>query len=128
VEEIYRLAAFHVTAGRGLVPTATVRLLKGGEELVDAATGDGPVAAAYSAVDRITGLDGDLEAYHIDAVTRGREALGQVSVTVRFNGREVQGRGVSTDIVEASVLAYLAAVNRYLGREGARRRRRTKKR
>jgi 2-isopropylmalate synthase len=126
VEQTYELQAFHVTAGRGLVPTATMRLSKKGEELVDAATGDGPVAAAYGAIDRITGLTGDLQSYHIDAVTGGREALGQVSVTVQFDGREVQGRGVSTDIIEASVLAYLAAVNRYLARKS--RTRRTKKR
>ncbi|MBN1809571.1 MAG: 2-isopropylmalate synthase [Planctomycetes bacterium] len=122
----YSLGSFHVTSGKGLTPTSTVTLMRGGEEIRDAAIGDGPIDAAYNAIDRITGINAKLESYHLDAVTEGREALGQVTVNVKFGKATIQGRGVSTDIVEASVLAYLAAVNRYAAlnrahaKEGAR--------
>ena len=112
VPEIFSLEGFHVTSGTGLTPTATVRIRKGKEILEDAACGDGPVNAVYNAVKRLTGIDGALREYHIDSVAGGSEAMGEVTVTVDFGGREVQGRGTSTDIIEASALAYLAAVNR----------------
>ncbi|HHN46538.1 MAG TPA: 2-isopropylmalate synthase [Planctomycetes bacterium] len=119
----YELVSFHVTSGRGLTPTSTITLRHSGELRSDAAIGDGPVDAVYNAIDRITGFPGKLESYHIDAVTEGREALGQVSVSANFGGRSFIGRGVSTDIIEASVLAYLAAVNRCLLLNGAPKRR-----
>jgi hypothetical protein len=76
--------------------------------------GDGPVDAASHAVDRITGLTGTLRSYQIRAVTSGKDALGEASVKVRFDGREFSARAASTDIVESSVRAYLAAINRML--------------
>ena len=80
----------------------------------DAAIGDGPVDAAYSAVQRITGVKVKLTDYALRAITVGKDAQGEVSVAVRINGRQVRGRGVSTDIVVASVRAYLSAINKTL--------------
>jgi 2-isopropylmalate synthase len=120
VPPAYDLASFHVTSGRGVTPTATMTLSMGKEQKQDAAIGDGPIDAAYNAIDRITGMTGKLESYHLDAVTEGREALGQVSVAVKFGRMSVQGRGVSTDVIEASVLAYLAAVNKFAALTGGR--------
>jgi len=82
----------------------------------DSACGDGPVDATLKTIDRITGVPGALEDYSIQAVTRGEDALGEVSLTVAF-GKErdmISAKGASTDIVEASAKAYLNALNTYL--------------
>jgi 2-isopropylmalate synthase len=83
-----------------------------GETLTDASVGDGPVDAIYSAIQRLTGVKGDIADYRIRAVTKGKEALGEVQIELESDGRKVRGRGLSTDILEASALAYLAAINR----------------
>jgi 2-isopropylmalate synthase len=95
------------------VPTATVRIESASQRYEEAATGDGPVDAVFNAVDRAIGLSTRLLEYMVHAVTPGREALGQVSVTVEIDGRHFIGRGSSTDILEASARAYLNAINRY---------------
>jgi len=77
-----------------------------------AACGDGPVDAAYEAIRQATGQSPKLESYSIRAVTAGKEALGEATVKVSKNGRVYIGRGVSTDIIEASAKAYVDAINR----------------
>jgi 2-isopropylmalate synthase len=79
---------------------------------MDAATGDGPIDACYSAIQRITGVGVELEEYATRAVTGGKDAQGEVRVQVNHHGRKVRGRGVSTDVIEAAVHAYLSAINR----------------
>ena len=78
----------------------------------DASIGDGPVDAIYSAIQRLTGIQASLADYRIRAVTRGKEAQGEVQLELDHSGSKVRGRGLSTDILEASALAYLAAINR----------------
>jgi 2-isopropylmalate synthase len=110
---LWELAGLQVTAGRNTVPTATVTLRDStGETLTDASVGDGPVDAIYSAIQRLTGVKASLADYRIRAVTKGKEALGEVQIELENDGRKVRGRGLSTDILEASALAYLAAINR----------------
>ena len=113
---IFELVSLSVTAGTTLVPTATVRLRRGDETMQDAACGDGPVDAVYKAMERLTGIAGKLLDYQLHAVSHGKDALGEVSTTVDFGGVTVHGRGVSTDIVEASGRAYLEALNRAASR------------
>ena len=114
----FELVSFHVSSGSGITPMATVTLRRKKEGVTDAAVGDGPVDAVYNAIDRITKMPGKLLDYRLEAVTGGREALGEVTVSVGFGKTDVTGRGTSTDIVEASIHAYLQAVNRALiGRE-----------
>jgi len=120
VPEVWALEQLQTTSGTRAMPTATVAVRRGEELFQDSATGDGPVDAAYRAVDRITGCPGRLVSYAIRAVTGGRDALGEASVKVAFGDREISARAASTDIVEASVRAYLAAVNRLLAAEPAR--------
>ncbi|MCX6349054.1 MAG: 2-isopropylmalate synthase [Candidatus Aureabacteria bacterium] len=110
--ELFVLDYLNVTSGTQTVPTATVRLKSGDKICQDASTGDGPVDAACKAIDRITGIKGELVEYNLRAVTGGKDALGEVTVQVRSGKRSVTGRGSSTDIIEASVKAYLSAVNR----------------
>ena len=128
-----QLVDLSVTAGTSVVPTATVTLRHEKETLRDAACGDGPVDAIYKAMERLTGFSGKLLDYGLRAVSRGKDAMGEVTLTVDFGGLTVQGRGLSTDIVEASGRAYLEAINRVAARragksrKGGRRKRGNKK-
>lgn len=110
----YRLFAFQIFTGNKMTSTATVTLEKGGETKTRAACGDGPVEACFNAVDAITGLPCALQSYNIKAVTEGQDALGEVTVRVQHGENAMLGRGVSTDVLEASCLAYINAVNRII--------------
>jgi 2-isopropylmalate synthase len=110
--EIYQLTYLHTSAGSSTLPTATLKVKKGEVETQGAATGDGPVDAVFNAIDQLTGFKGKLENYSIKALTQGRDAQGEVTVTLSTNGDEVNGRGVSTDVIEASAKAYLNGVNK----------------
>ena len=112
VEKVYTLQYLHVACGTGTLPTASVKMLVGDEVKQAAACGDGPVDAAYEAIREATGQSPKLESYSIRAVTGGKEALGEATVTVSEDGRKFVGRGVSTDIIEASTKAYVDAINR----------------
>jgi 2-isopropylmalate synthase len=114
VEEVYKLAYMHTTSGSDTVPTATIRLSKQGKEVQDAACGDGPVDACYKTIDRMTGVAPELVDYGLQSVTKGKDALGEVTVTLRHQGADVTGRGTSTDIIEASAKAYLNAINKLI--------------
>ena len=110
---MWELVGLQVTAGSNTIPTATVTLRdSGGETIQDASVGDGPVDAIYSAIQRLTGVKVSLTDYRIRAVTKGKEALGEVNVEFDHSGHKIRGRGLSTDILEASALAYVAAINR----------------
>ncbi len=105
----------NVTSGSTTIPTATVRLRKGDETLQDSSSGNGAVDAAMKAIDRILSKHGNLIEYHVDAVTQGQDALGEVTLKVDFgDGKLISGKGASTDVVEASARAYLTAVNRVI--------------
>jgi len=109
----WRLVSLQVTSGTNAIPTATVVLADAtGTEAMDASTGDGPVDAIYSAVQRIAGVAVELLDYQLRAVTQGKDAQGEVSVEVRHKDVRVRGRGISTDVIEASAHAYVNAINR----------------
>ncbi len=110
--EVYKLDYLHVSTGNSTIPTATLRLRKDDALIQEAACGDGPIDAIYKAIDRISGITVKLDEYSIRAVTSGQDALGEVTVKVRENGTAYVGRGLSTDIIEASTLAYIHAVNK----------------
>jgi 2-isopropylmalate synthase len=110
---LWELESVQITSGTNAIPTATVQLRdSNGESVRDASIGDGPVDAIYSAIQRLTGVRSSLVDYRIRAVTKGKEAQGEVTIELDHSGRKVRGRGVSTDILEASARAYLAAINR----------------
>ena len=111
--QLFRLKTLQVMAGTGGIPTATVTLVdSGGQEMTDAATGDGPVDAMFAAIQRITQISAQLVSFDIRSVTGGKDAQGEATVELTHNNHKVRGRGVSTDILEASAKAYLAAINR----------------
>lgn len=110
---LWLLQRFQVVSGTGVISTATVEMADTtGERRMEAATGDGPVDAIYSAMQKITGVQVSLEGFETRSVTGGKEAQGEVTVQVRHHDRVVRGRGLSTNVVEAAAKAYLAALNR----------------
>lgn len=112
VPDMYELESFQLQSGNKIKSIASVTLTYKGNEISEAAVGDGPIDAAFNAVDRAVGCCVTLDAYGIKAVTEGKDALGEVTVRVSVNGRTYTGKGLSTDIIESSVRAYINAVNR----------------
>ncbi|MFA5144218.1 MAG: 2-isopropylmalate synthase [Candidatus Omnitrophota bacterium] len=112
IPEKFHLAHFYTASGDEVKPTATIKLKFNGRVLAATSAGDGPVDACYKAIDKITGQTGKLIDYQIRSVTSGKDALGEVSVKIASKGGIVSGRGASTDIIEASVKAYLNAANK----------------
>ncbi|HOJ99902.1 MAG TPA: 2-isopropylmalate synthase [Termitinemataceae bacterium] len=112
VPETYRLDRWVVNSGSTMSATSTIRLAhKDGTIHEYAAVGDGPIDAAFKAIDHIIGKEPDLEAFELGAVTGGEDAQGEATVKIAYEGRRWNGRGISTDIIEAAIKAYIAAIN-----------------
>jgi 2-isopropylmalate synthase len=109
--ETYELKYMQVNAGTNSIPNAVVRIKSGETIFEDAATGDGTVDAVFNAIERALGIKSELESYQVRSVTSGRQAMGEVLVRIRSNGKSFTGRGISTDIIEASAKSYLSALN-----------------
>ena len=103
-----------VGGGTHLQPRATVHLKRDEETIEESAMGDGLIDAAMGAIQRAAGVEARLVSFNVSSVTGGSDALGDVVVQLDVGGRRVTGRGVATDVVEASARAYLAAINRAL--------------
>jgi len=114
----YELVDLQVNSGSKSLPHARVVLRVAGEEKQAEAEGDGMVDACYKAIYRIAGIQPALERYAVKAITGGTDALGEVSCMVRENGMTVAGAGAHSDIVMASALALVNALNRLKGRKG----------
>ena len=112
------LEFFQVSTGNKSISTATVRIKIQGKIVEEAATGDGPIDAAYKALERACSMNCRLYDYSIKSVSRGKDALGEVTVKVEKDGRIYTGRGLSMDIIEASVLAYTNAFNKTFWNNG----------
>ncbi|NLY10850.1 MAG: 2-isopropylmalate synthase [Firmicutes bacterium] len=114
--EAYQLSRLVINSGNTITSTATVKLTKSDQqkEIEEVSTGDGPVDAAFKAIDRIVDLEFELVDYSLRSVTEGKDAQGEVLVKIRKADQHFTGRGLSTDIVEASVKAYLNAKNKML--------------
>ena len=92
--------------------TATVNINYDGKNIEEAACGDGPVNALYNAVERAINKKLVLKDYNINAITSGADALGEVIVKLSYKDRNVIGRSVSTNVIEASIMAYMNALNK----------------
>jgi 2-isopropylmalate synthase len=118
VEHIYELEHLRIVIDTNTAPSATVKV-KAKDKVKEAtATGDGPVDAVYEAIRQATGQSPKLENYSIRAVTSGKEALGEATVKISEGSRIYIGRGISTDIIEASAKAYIDAINRMVSAQG----------
>ncbi len=113
IKETFTLDRFLVNCGNSITSSCVLRLSHNGELIEESAMGEGPIDAAYKAIEKITGLSASLEKYRIRSVTEGEDALGEVTVNVKIEERVFVGRGISPDIIESSILAYLNAVNKY---------------
>lgn len=113
-KEYYSLKNFVINSGNTITSTCTIKLIKDNEEIEEVAIGHGPVDAAYKAIEKIVGNGFILEDYALQAVTEGEDAQGEASVKIKLGQEVFNGRGVSTDVVEASIKAYINAINKML--------------
>ena len=112
LEELFQLDYMQSSSGSGAIPIAAIKLSKENKSYEATATGDGQVDAVCKAILKATRVKAQLKSYQVQAVTKGLDAIGDVSVKLDIGGHEVVGRGVSPDIIEASARAYVNAINR----------------
>lgn len=114
VPEIYHLVEFQAFTTSHTKATATVTLMRDAEEYTESAVGNGPIDATLLAIDKISGMDLELLRYRVRAASEGRDAIAEVSMRVGYEDKSATGRGISPDVVEASVLSYVAGLNRLI--------------
>ncbi len=112
IEEYFKLKYYQVVNGSSIKSTATIGIEIKGELKESASYGDGPVDASFKAIDSITGMKVRLIDYVIEAVSEGKDAIGAVKIIVQYDDTEVMGSGIRTDVIEASIKAYIDAYNR----------------
>ncbi len=112
VPSTYKLKSYVINSGNVITATANILLDKDGAEVRGVGIGDGPIDAAFAAVEIIVGHHYELDDFQIQTVTEGRDAMGSALVKLRANGRVYSGTGISTDIIGASIRAYLSALNK----------------
>ncbi|MEG1166225.1 MAG: alpha-isopropylmalate synthase regulatory domain-containing protein, partial [Oscillospiraceae bacterium] len=108
----YELVSHVVTAGSDITNTACIKIKKDENITEEVAIGSGPIDAAFKAIDRITGIEVSLESFSLHAVTDGEDAMGEAVVKLRHNGVLYTGCGLSTDVIESSIRAYVNGINK----------------
>ena len=117
VPSAYVLQSYVINAGNTIAATAHLKIARKDTVLEGVSIGDGPIDAAFLAIEQITGQHYELDDFQLQAVTEGRGAMGQTVVKLRSNGKLYSGRGISTDIVGAGIQAYLSALNKIVYEE-----------
>ena len=117
VPATYKLDTYVITSGNTISATAHIKLIKNDEPVEGVYIGDGSIDAAFQAIEKITGCHYELDDFQLQAVTEGREAMGQTVVKLRSADKVYSGRGISTDIVGAGIQAYLSALNKIVYEE-----------
>lgn len=112
VPPTYKLERYTITSGNAINAVASVRMTAGSETSEKVAMGDGPIDAAFAAVDMIVGKSYELDDWQMQSVTEGQEAMGECVVKLLSEGKIYSGRGISTDIVGSSIRAYINAINK----------------
>ncbi len=112
VPDSYKLENYVINNGNIISASAQITLSRDGRNLQGIAIGDGPIDAAFVAIEQIIGHRYELDDFQIQSVTEGKEAMGSALVKLRFNGKLYSGNGISTDIIGASIRAYISAVNK----------------
>ena len=118
VPATYEVKSYVINTGSGITAMAHLKLEKKGNELESVTLGDGPIDAAFLALEQATGRHCEMDDFQIRTVTEGHEAMGETVVRLRSNGKLYPGRGISTDIVGASIRAYVNALNKIAYEEG----------
>ena len=117
VPPTYVLDGFVINSGSNISATSNVILVKNGERLESVTLGDGPIDASFRAIEEIVGQHYELDDFQIQSVTEGKEAMGEAVVKLVSSGKVYSGRGISTDIVGASINAYINALNKIVYEE-----------
>ncbi|MBQ8719535.1 MAG: hypothetical protein IJY65_00700 [Clostridia bacterium] len=117
VPSTYKLDTYVITSGNTISATAHIKLVKNGAPVEGVYIGDGSIDAAFQAIEKITGCHYELDDFQLQAVTEGREAMGQTVVKLRSGAKVYSGVGISTDIVGAGIQAYLSALNKIIYEE-----------
>ena len=112
VPSTYHLVNYVVNSGNIIPATANVTLEKDGEKLTGVSTGDGPIDAAFHAIEQVVGHHYELDDFQVHAVTKGRGAVGSSIIRLRADGKLYAGNGASTDIIGACIRAYINALNK----------------
>lgn len=112
--KIFRLDNFVINSGNTITATAVLKLIKEEKTIEKVSRGEGPIDAAFKAIEKIVGVDMELDDYQLRSVTEGEDALGDAFVRISTDAGKYSGRGVSTDVIEASIFAYINAVNKML--------------
>ena len=118
VPPTYHLENYVINSGNSISATCHMQLKKDGQLMESVCLGDGPVDASFLAIEQIVGHHYELDDFQIQAVTEGREAMGETVVRLRAGGKIYSGRGISTDVIGSSIRAYLSAVNKIVYEEG----------
>ena len=113
----FELLYVNVNSSSDGIPSATVKMRIDGGQVTDHASGDGVVDACYKVITKITGSKSQLVRYSVNAITGGTDAQGEVSCVLEDDGVRVSGQGAHTDIIMASALAYINALNKLAGRK-----------
>ncbi len=117
VTPAYKLVDYVINTGNIITSSAQITLEKDGENKQAIGIGDGPIDAAFTTIEQIVGHHYELDDFQIHSVTEGREATGSALVKLRANGKLYSGNGVSTDIIGASIRAYINAINKIIFEE-----------
>lgn len=117
VPPTYVLGDFLITSGNSITSSAHINMTKNGEPVQAIALGDGPIDAAFQALEQIVGHHYELDDFQIRSVTEGREAMGEAVIKLVSNGKVYSGRGISTDIIGSSIRAYVNALNKIVYEE-----------
>lgn len=117
VTPAYKLKNYVINSGNIIISSAQITLKKDEQEKNAIAIGDGPIDAAFNAIEQILGHHYELDDFQIQSVTEGREAVGSAIVRLRSNGKLYAGKGISTDIIGASIQAYINAINKIIFEE-----------
>ena len=118
VPATYKLDSYVINSGNIISATANIKMKKDGKEVGGVSIGDGPINAAFMAIEQIVGCHYELDDFQIQSVTEGKEAMGSAIVKLRSNGKVYAGNGISTDIISASIRAYVSALNKIVYEEG----------
>ncbi|MBN1384302.1 MAG: 2-isopropylmalate synthase [Elusimicrobia bacterium] len=113
-KRMYELENIFISSGTGMKPVARIKLKKGNKSFSAEASGDGPVDSSYKAVDKIISQKFKLIDYSVKSISIGKDAVGEAMIRLNYKGKTFFGRGTSTDVIEASVKAYLSAINKVL--------------
>ncbi len=112
IPDVLKLERFVINSGNSITATAVIKLTKEDKVFEKVSRGEGPIDASFKAIEKIVGIDMKLEDYQLRSITEGEDALGDAFVKISTESGKFTGRGLSTDVIEASIKAYINAVNK----------------